>query len=220
MAIPYSFLRLEESASTQDVARSRFQGSPLLVLADRQTAGRGRSGASWENAPRSLAVSLAFRGGRSTSVVPLLAGVAAVRTLGDAFGLKWPNDVMSDDRKVGGILVEASGALVVVGLGLNLWWPDPPAGVGAVFPEDPGESSAAGMAEAWATELLDMSEESEWPRSEYRSRCVTIGRRLTWQPAGSGRAVDIAPDGSLVVETPDGLITLRSGAVTHVRSDP
>lgn len=221
MATPYSVLRLEEAPSTQDLARARYAGRPVLVVADRQTEGRGRSGNLWESAPRAMAASLAFQlpAEDRRAVLSLIAGIAASRVLGDSFGLKWPNDVMSGEEKVGGILVEASGDLAVVGFGLNLWWPEAPIGIGAVHRDDPGVSEAGRTAELWAGELLVMVSESPWPQGEYRDRCVTLGRRLTWQPDGSGLAIDVAADGSLVVETDQGVIALRSGAVAHVRRE-
>lgn len=219
MATPYSVLRLEEAPSTQDLARARFTGTPFLVVADRQTEGRGRSGTRWETAPRAVAASLALRlpSAERMTVLPLIAGVAAVRVLGSGFGLKWPNDVMAGELKVGGVLVEASGEVAVVGIGLNLWWPDPPPGIGSVHPADPGNGDTARVAQDWAGALIELAGAESWPRAEYLERCLTLGRRLTWQPDGAGRAVDVADDGGLVVETETGLMTIRSGAVTHVR---
>ena len=139
--------------STQEAARDRYSGTPLLVWARKQTDGRGRTGAGWMEAPRALATSLAFEPEWAVDhwgPVPLVAGMAACAAIGDQVGLKWPNDLMAGGRKVGGILVEASGPVVVAGLGLNLWWPDPPAGIGAVFDHDPGEDESRLLAGLWA----------------------------------------------------------------------
>lgn len=133
--------------------------------------------------------------------------------------LKWPNDLMRGDDKLGGILTEASGGLVVVGWGANLRWPDPPAGRGAVYPSDPGPDGAVRIASRWAEDLLDLvaGNPDGWPHHEYRRRCSTIGREVTWNPDGRGRAVDISPEGGLVVATRAGRITLFSGSVSEVR---
>ncbi len=131
MATPYLQLWAEEVASTQDLARSELESLPVVVVAQRQTAGRGRGGAPWLSAPRALAVSLAFRpSDDDLRPFSLMAGVAAARGL-EGVSLKWPNDLLADEAKVGGILVERADE-VVVGMGVNLWWPDAPEGMSAL----------------------------------------------------------------------------------------
>jgi BirA family biotin operon repressor/biotin-[acetyl-CoA-carboxylase] ligase len=221
MPTPYSVKRLGVATSTQDVARESFRGTPMLVVADRQEHGRGRTGSAWENADRAVALSLAFEPSWSRAdwvLIPLAAGVAASRATGAA--LKWPNDLLVDESKVGGILVEASSeGPVVVGFGLNLWWQEPPVGMAGLFDHDPGESAAGEVAAAIARSLLSIIAipSERWPRDEYVARCVTLGREITWEPGGAGTAVGIADDGGLVVETESGREVIRSGAVRHVR---
>ena len=225
MPRPYETVVLDRTTSTQDEVRTRVEAIPLLVVAGRQTRGRGRSGADWVNAPRALAASIGFRPSWPSYAWPLatlVAGVAAVRALGDqaaGITLKWPNDLMRGEDKLGGILTEASGGLVVVGWGANLHWPDPPVGRGAVYRSDPGPDAALGIARRWAEDLLGLvaGDPDEWPYDDYRHRCSTIGREVTWNPNGRGRAVDISHEGGLVVATPDGRVTLVSGAVSEVR---
>ena len=221
MATSYSAQHLGEVPSTQDLARDGFDASPLLVTATAQTAGRGRSGAVWQTAPRALAASLALRPGWVPNALPkltLLAGVAAAEVI-DGATLKWPNDVYLGEAKVGGILTELADGVVVIGLGVNLWWPDPPEGVTAEHGEDPGDDAGPRLAERWAEVLLALVESGpdQWPIDTYRSLCTTIGREITWEPTGSGLAVDIDPAGALIVETASGRMRLTSGAVTHVR---
>lgn len=219
MATPYFQLRLDRVPSTQDVARERLEELPLLVLAAGQSEGRGRSGARWLDADRALAASLAFRGEEGDArPLSLVAGVAAVRaTTGTS--LKWPNDVLLDGSKVGGILVESSAGLIVVGLGLNLWWPAPPEGAGALFADDPGEEAHAEIGALWGAELMQLIDSGGWPVDDYREICVTLGKDVTWEPDGRGRAVDVGDDGALVVETADNeRVVLHSGNVSHVRA--
>ncbi len=112
------FLHLASVTSTQDVARDLPIGS--VVVADHQTAGRGRSSHRWE-APQGAALLVSF-------VLPpnpllsLAAGVAAAEACGRGVRLKWPNDLLLDGRKVGGILVEATPARAICGIGINLTW--------------------------------------------------------------------------------------------------
>lgn len=154
----------------------------------------------------------------------MLAGVAAIdavhRHAGARPSLKWPNDLISSAGKVGGILVEAADDLVVIGLGINLWWPDAPAGIAAIDDEDPGEALAAAIAADWASGVLAGLERAadRWGHDDYRAACETIGKAVTWEPDGEGIAIDVAPDGGLVVEKDEETITLRSGAVHTVRT--
>jgi BirA family biotin operon repressor/biotin-[acetyl-CoA-carboxylase] ligase len=110
--------------------------SGLWILAERQTNGRGRLGRGWTSPPGNLYASLLLRPGTTApalSGLPLVAGVAlhdAVRAMGHGrnlparLNLKWPNDLMTDGAKLGGILVEGAsmpcGPAVIVGIGLNL----------------------------------------------------------------------------------------------------
>lgn len=218
MATPYFQVRRETVPSTQDVARELLRDLPILVVAAAQSSGRGRRGAQWLNADRALAVSLVCRVG-SDDMRPfsLMAGVAATRVIEGA-GLKWPNDLFVEDLKIGGILVERSGDLVTIGLGLNLWWPEPPQGMTALHESDPGEECHAELGGLWGAEMMGLIDSVGWPIREYRRRCVTLGRRITWEPGPqSGIARDVADDGGLVVETESELMTLFSGTVREVR---
>ena len=224
LATPYVSVHLDSASSPQDEARGRLRDSPVLVTTDRQTRGRGRGGNPWWAAPRPLFASLAVRPGwppEAKSRLSLVAGLAMRRELPGSTRLKWPNDLV-DGRtwdKVGGILAEASGDDVVFGIGVNLWWPDPPDGVGAVYDTDPGPDAARLLAARWAEALLRRMEDgpAAWGRAEYTQHCVTIGADITWEPAGRGRAVGIAADGSLVVQTVDGEEHLASSHVRQVR---
>lgn len=145
-----------------------------------------------------------------------MAGIAATRATRDT-SLKWPNDVLLDRRKVGGILVERSDITTVIGMGLNLWWPEAPHGAGALFDADPGEASRNELGALWGAELMELIDGEGWPVDSYREVCVTLGKDITWEPNGRGKAVDITTDGGLVVETPTGQETIYSGEIRHIR---
>ncbi|MFP3913808.1 MAG: biotin--[acetyl-CoA-carboxylase] ligase [Actinomycetota bacterium] len=225
MDTPYSSWTFDEVASTQDEARERAApGRPAVVVAHRQTGGRGRSGSGWVTAPRAVATSVGMIPAWAPDrlpLLPLVAGVAARRTLGPAVGLKWPNDLVVGASKVGGILVEARDGVVVAGLGLNLYWPDPLPGAGALFPSDPGREEGPRLGVAWAESLLALVDRGpeRWPGDEYREGCVTLGQEISWEPDGRGRAVGISADGSLQVVTSDGRSrSLSAGAIRHLRA--
>lgn len=219
MATPYFQLRFESVPSTQDVARERFDSLPLLVLASSQTRGRGRSGSGWENADRALAASLIFKPeAEDHRPFSLMAGVAARRAAEDT-RLKWPNDVLTNaGLKTGGILVERDDAATVIGLGLNLWWADPPPGAGALYQTDCGPDRHLEVGALWGAELMDLIATEGWPIDEYRDSCETLGREIEWAPDGRGRAIGIADDGALIVEVDGSEDRLVSGAVRHVRT--
>jgi biotin-[acetyl-CoA-carboxylase] ligase BirA-like protein len=126
------------TASTNDVAwQAATGGNPendgLLVLADEQSAGRGRLGHAWSaKAEQSILMSLLLRTPAADSLdrLTLLAGLAAAKAIEKAVAatlhqqvrvqIKWPNDLLIDDRKLAGVLVERRGEQVVVGIGINV----------------------------------------------------------------------------------------------------
>lgn len=112
---------------------ARGESAPFLVLAEQQTAGRGRRGRQWVSPfAENLYYSLVLRvegGMRQLEGLSLVVGLAVMRTLQvfglDAAGLKWPNDVLVGERKIAGILLELVGdpadvCHVVLGIGINV----------------------------------------------------------------------------------------------------
>lgn len=214
-------LELDTADSTQDSARLEFSGVPTLVVTGHQTRGRGRLGTEWENAPRALACSLAFVVPWSASRYPLLPLVAALAAsdVWPDISIKWPNDLILSERKLGGILAEASDAVTVVGLGANLWWPDAPADRIGRFADDPGADALVPIAHSWAGHLLERVARGpdDWGHDEYAGRSWLLGHAVTWEPGGSGTAVGIDDDGALLVETGGERRRIVSGAVHRVR---
>ena len=217
----YASVMLATAESTQDEAATRFTGEPLLVVADRQTKGRGRFDREWVEPDRALFASLAFAPSwppADWGLITLVAAMAMRDAIGEAvsveIGLRWPNDLMKGDDKVGGILVEASGDRVVVGCGVNLWWREPIEAAAGVLAADPGPETAADLAARWTTRFLERmaAEPALWGRHEYEAACTTVGREVAYE-RGAGTAVGVDDDGSLLVETPDGVIAVHSGEI-------
>ncbi len=209
------------TGSTNDdlaAAADRLSDRSVLV-ADHQRAGRGRLDRRWDAPPGSnLLVSLLFRHvpdlpGELTRRVGLAALEACDRTADVRAGLKWPNDLVVDGAKLAGILAErVPTGPVVVGLGLNVRWaPSGAARLGAAI--DPLEVLAA-LLTAYDELPDDVFE-------QYRSRLVTLGQDVRVElPAGviEGRAVDLEPDGRLVVVDGAGARhRLDTGDVVHLR---
>src|SRR6516162_2007216 len=187
----------------------------LVLVAEAQSAARGRQGRRWTSAPRAaltFSVLLRPRGVPPALLgwVPLLAGVAAAAAVRAVTGveatLKWPNDVLADGGKLGGILAERSGPAVVVGIGINVWQdraglPGDAAtslllkapAAGAARGGDGSAAEVPGLRERLLAELLAAL--SRWYlawrdqaspgdadacglRREYARRCATIGREV------------------------------------------
>ena len=115
---------IRETASTQDAARRLGVQPGDVVVAWRQTAGRGRLGRRWaDTREEGVALSIVLPCGRPERLALAFAvGVAgaAERLLDRPVGIKWPNDIVVERRKLAGILIEQSAALAVAGVGLNV----------------------------------------------------------------------------------------------------
>jgi BirA family biotin operon repressor/biotin-[acetyl-CoA-carboxylase] ligase len=185
-------VRLGTVTSTQDVARELPVGS--VVVADHQTAGRGRLSHRWEAPPgRALLVSFVLD---PNPVLSLAAGVAAAEACGQGVRLKWPNDLLLDGRKVGGILVEATPAKAICGIGVNLSWA--PDGATQLNQRRDQLLKRLGPAiQRWSTARPDQV------IARWRELSDTIGRRVRVQLPGRvvvGTAQDIDAAGNLVVD--------------------
>lgn len=211
------------------------RGAPdgVVAVADHQTAGRGRRGREWVAPPgSSLLVSVLLRPSLAperTQVVSMASGVAMVdaveRVAGFAPALKWPNDLVVGDRKLAGILAEAEGGAVVVGVGVNVNWHE--------FPSEIAETATACNLEAghavdrrallagFLRELDLRYANLEGVAAEYERRLVTLGRRVRVErPDGDivGRAVAVARSGELLVDDGTGEpVAVHVGDVIHLR---
>jgi BirA family biotin operon repressor/biotin-[acetyl-CoA-carboxylase] ligase len=152
------------------------------------------------------------------SRLPLVAGLAVREAIAStcevSTGLRWPNDLVVDEGKVGGILVEAADDRVVVGCGVNLVWATPVEGGAALYSDESAEPSSRRLASAWVEAFINRTarDPREWGADEYRSACTTIGRPVAYA-SGSGTAIGISPDGALLVDTSDGVVEVQSGEV-------
>ena len=217
--------------STNEVLKElAAQGAPegTLVIADEQTAGRGRMGRRWLAPPGTgLLLSLLFRpdfapnqAQRLTMICSLAIADAIEGLTGLPVGLKWPNDIFVRGQKVGGILTESGttgGHLdyIVVGMGLNVnltisTLPELQ-GIATSLSQELGrEVSRLGL--LWKIlEGIETRYESlrrgESPHEEWAARLINLGRQVqvtTPQGALVGWAEGVDADGALVLRTPDG----------------
>lgn len=207
------------------------------IVAEIQTAGRGRLGRSWES-PRgsgvwmSVLVHPADRPRASWAWLPLFTALAVRDALVEACrltcGLKWPNDLVSADaevRKLGGILVEVVGAdAVVLGIGVNMSLtgaelPTPAATSVLIEGGVPDREAFVVAVQAALARRLASWRAGELPLDDYRAACVTIGRQVSVHlPDGSeivGLAEGIADDGRLMVRQGENTIIVAAGDVIH-----
>lgn len=227
----------------------RGAASGSVLVTDFQDAGKGRQGRTWV-APRGtgIALSLLLRpqdvDPSRWSWLPLLAGLAVVEGVRRAADvpavLKWPNDVLVDERKLCGILAERvetpSGPACVVGLGLNVWLsaeelPVPTATSLALLAAERrpgGRPPSRNLLIATVLAAFELIY-SRWEvladdtlfAASYLRRCATIGRQVKVVLAGDveveGRAEAVDHDGRLVVRTATGPRTFSAGDVVHLR---
>ena len=219
-------LHLRRADSTNLRARAlAATGAPhgTLVTAAEQTAGRGRQGRSWSAPPgSSLLASLIVRD--PAPLLPLAAGVAVARVAGrlDRAGrtasVKWPNDVLLDGRKVGGILVEGrpQERWAVLGIGVNV-----AVELGSLEAQLGGRAATLGLAAAavepaLAELLAELRRVLALGRddvlAELRERDALRGRAVSWA-GGAGTAAGIDPQGRLLVRAAEGTVALDAGEV-------
>jgi BirA family biotin operon repressor/biotin-[acetyl-CoA-carboxylase] ligase len=214
------------------VAEMAAAGAPegTVVVADVQTAGRGRLGRSWESDPGAgLLVSVLLRPFDLPMEGFHLAAAGAAVAARDAClevasvecGIKWPNDLLVGERKLAGVLGESHGGAVVVGLGLNVHSGPSEA---AVLDEAAGRRiGRSDLLVAWLQVLDDLLGHWEEIRRRYAAACVTVGRPVRVD-LGDGRSLDgfaTAVDrlGRLEVRVADGRrVPVAVGDVVHLRS--
>jgi len=223
---PFYLMIRESVESTNDEVHSLAQdGAPhgRIVLAERQTAGRGRRGSAWF-APtgESLAFSILLRPTEAKTLWPRLAlatGLAvaeAIESFGPQVGIKWPNDVWIGARKIAGILVEAGADFAVVGIGLNVNTTEFPPEVEKIATSLQMETGQAfSRAEVMAAVIRRFSIRSrqigpDFPEliSTVRQRCVLTGQRVSLITAGEARkgtVEGIADSGELLFRSEKGL---------------
>jgi BirA family biotin operon repressor/biotin-[acetyl-CoA-carboxylase] ligase len=228
-----------DSTSSELMRRARDgRSSPVLLVAERQTAGRGRMGRPWQSAqepgePASLTFSLGLPLlPRDWSGLSLAVGVSVAESLDPSkaggISLKWPNDLWVDDRKLGGILIETAlpqngtaERYLVIGIGLNI---------------GPRETADFSTAPAWiqqwrpratAPELLReivvplvehvllFGERGFVPFAErFAARDILRGREVQLSDGTVGRCEGVGWGGELLVQTASGMKTITSAEVS------
>jgi BirA family biotin operon repressor/biotin-[acetyl-CoA-carboxylase] ligase len=231
----HQILWYPEVGSTNDIAAAladRGANEGAIVIADRQTAGRGRLGRSWASpAGAGIYASIVLRPPATVgTLLTIAAGVAVAEGIASATGLsphvKWPNDVHVSGRKLAGILAEGAVSHIVLGIGINVQpaaYPPDIATRATSIEAELGHAVDRGLvlAECLAR-LASRYRELQDGRGRnvvdaWRSRAApTLGRHVEWELAGkrqTGLAQNIDDDGALIVKVGSGTQKIRSGEV-------
>jgi BirA family biotin operon repressor/biotin-[acetyl-CoA-carboxylase] ligase len=199
-----------------------------VVTAEAQTAGRGRRGRVWRDAPgASVLMSVILRTTLPPARLPTLslaAGVAVAESLGAVAGidarLKWPNDVLVHGRKIAGVLLERHGEAVILGIGINVTRDAVPAELAAQATSIEAEGAradrdaiVAAVAEAaarWRTRLE--TDGFDPVRARWTALAAMLGGRVTADGV-AGTALGLDEDGALLIETASGPTRVLAGDV-------
>ena len=224
-------VEVAEAIDSTNAELLRRTGTRIALLAESQSAGRGRRGKAWTSPPgANLYLSLAWPSPTAPGL-PLAIGVATTDALDDArIRVKWPNDLVAEGRKLGGLLIEASAGRAVIGLGLNVRMPadtaiDQPWIDLATLGDAPSRNGlAARLLDAWVAALLLFEAEGlpafceRWER-----RDALHGERvrvLDGERAVLGIARGIAGDGALRVDVAGEEWRFHSAEVSVRREGP
>jgi len=231
----------EQTASTQDAARQQATADACaahgtIVLADHQTAGRGRLGSAWWSQPGACVLMSIVLGPPPAPIdrITLAAGLAIANVVellgGPRAALHWPNDVYIHDRKLAGVLVERAGQATVLGIGINHHFDDSPPRVDA--PRPPIDLHTAGIEvdrlrvldvllgqlDHTLHQITDTALAEQWLQRagliQHRVTALSDGQRLT------GRVIDIDPARGLVVELQRGPTVFLPAATTRLLDSP
>ena len=223
---PYRLLIRESVASTNDELQQLGNNGAedgLVLLALEQSAGRGRRGATWfSSADDALAFSVLLRPTEPKALwsrLALATGLAvaeAAESFGCEAGIKWPNDVWIHGRKVSGILVEAGGDFVVIGIGINVHtssFPEEIQHIATSLHLANGRPMSRGEVLSAIIQRLAIRRQHEFGEllDAVRQRCVLSGRQVSMRTAQgplTGTVERIGDGGELRLQTASGIQSL------------
>ena len=226
------------STNADLMARAKAgQPGSIVLVADHQSAGRGRLRREWQSPPgANLLVSILVHPRGPVSAWPrvssalALAAVDSCRSVGVEAAIKWPNDLLVGEHKVSGMLAEAlpAASALVLGIGINVAWPTErhdqlrATSLAAESAQTVERVAVLGELLAGFESQLDrLGRDPSAVVDEYEALCSTLGQEVRISLLDGavlqGVAVGLGGDGSLVVETANGTQTVAVGDVEHLR---
>lgn len=220
------------STNTALMERARAgRAEPIALVAEKQSAGRGRLGRQWlSDADDTGVASLTFSIGlpltpKDWSGLSLAVGLAVAQSLHPDIALKWPNDLWLRERKLGGILIETAsmGALryAVIGIGINIapraaeGLRTPPAWLQELLPASDAAQAFGLIAPQVVKAVLDFAEQGMGPlRAAYQARDALYGRQVLCSDGLTGVARGIDAQGALLLQTAQGLQAVHTAEVS------
>lgn len=219
-----------DSTNTELMRRARAgQLDPVLLVAEHQTAGRGRLGRDWQGGVSGRHATLAFSLGlplapADWSGLSLAVGLSVAQSLHPDLKIKWPNDIWLDERKLAGILIETAllGEVryAVIGVGINIGALDPtgmrtpPAALVELLPDATVCSALGRVLAPLVRDLLVFQRETFAPlRTAFHLRDLLYGREVQCTDGTVGVARGVDAGGALLVHTPAGLKKITSAEV-------
>lgn len=212
---------LAETDSTQDAARRMRAGVGTIITTLRQTKGRGRLGRAWaDTAEHGIAVTFCLPADlalRATLIAPVAVAETLASFINYPVGIKWPNDVVVDSRKIAGVLIERfDDAIAHLGIGINIAQTDWPAELAhrAISLHQLGANDVSRLAvltRLTTTLAACFNRPDDDIASAFRSRDVLTGSVATFLHDGRevrGRVGEVDPARGLRVETESGPIWL------------
>jgi len=229
-----------DSTNSELMRRARAGlADPVLLVGERQTAGRGRLGRDWQSDTAGAGGTLTFSLGlplqpQDWSGLSLAVGLAVVNSLHPDLQLKWPNDVWWQGRKVAGILIETTSAgdqrYAVIGVGINITpmtprgsdgLRTPPAALQEILPALDAPAVLQRVAAPLVHAVLQFASEGFGPlRAAFRSRDLLFGQPVVCTNGTQGVACGVDINGALLVHTEAGVVHINSAEVSVRQAPP
>ena len=217
-----------DSTNTELMRRARGgQHDPILLVAERQSAGRGRQGRAWlgeTGDALTFSIGLPYQPS-NWSGLSLAVGLSLAESLGSDVQLKWPNDLWRQQRKLGGILIEAASqgaqSYVVVGVGLNVRKPSandlrtPATGIDEFWEGATAPLVLERVAAPLIQLLLDFSSHGFAPlQQRFSQRDAILGQVIGTSDGLQGVCQGVDADGVLQIDTAHGRVKINSAEVS------
>ena len=219
----------EIDSTNSELMRRARQGrhDPILLIAERQSAGKGRQGRTWIGEPGhalTFSIGLPYQP-QNWSGLSLAVGLSLAESLGEDMQLKWPNDLWCQQRKLGGILIEVASqggqSYAVIGVGLNIQLPTsntlrtPAAALSEFWQGVSAPSALERVVKPLLIALKDFEVNAFSPLQErFNARDALRGLNVTTSDGLEGLCAGVDEQGALQIDTPEGRVGVSSAEVS------